>query len=120
MSLQARLKKERYRLAGRSKSRWCWPKGHPPKAVRGQSGRHVLIINSGIYEVTAKLCGTRDVNRFVCRLADHHMRKHRVPETAYGVYTFSSKRAMLRWLQTWHHMGDWKPRLRDFKIEWLR
>lgn len=86
----------------------------------GQSGRSVLIVNSGIYEVTAKHIGTSGANRHVCSLTEHHMKKHQVPETAYGVYSFPSKRAMKRWLMHWHKMGNWSPDFRDFKIEWMK
>lgn len=117
MGAHARAKRIRHELAGRLDRKHYWPKGHSPKAVRGQSGRSVLIVNSGLYAVTAKIVGTR--NSPVCDLTEHHMRVHRVPETAYGVYSFPSKRAMKRWLVSWHSQGTWKAKLRDFKIEWL-
>ena len=119
MGTHARAKRIRHELAGRlyPHKRYHWPKGHRPKAIRGQSGRSVLIVNSGIYAVTAKVTGTR--NSPVCDLTEHHMRVHKVPETAYGVYSFPSKRAMKRWLVSWHSQGTWKAKLRKFKIEWL-
>ncbi len=121
MSKRARMKHFKYL----SEERWSvvrryrYRKGHPPKAVRGQSGRAVLIINSGIFEVTAKRVGVCDSNRFVCAMARYHMAKHSVREEHYGVYFFQSKREMLRWLVSWHSQGGWKPRLVDFKIEWV-
>lgn len=120
MGLHARTKKERYRLSDRwdSSRKWRWPKGHPPKNVRHQSGRSVVVVNSGIFAVTAKKIGT-SYDRCVGELTGHHMRKHRVPEELHGVYSFPSKRAMCRWLLTYHHQGTWWPRWRDFRIEWL-
>ena len=117
MGAHARAKRIRHELAGRLDRKYRWPKGHQPKAVRGQSGRSVLIVNSGIYAVTAKVMNTR--NSPICDLTEHHMCVHQVPETHYCVYSFPSKRAMRRWLVKWHSQGAWKAKLRDFKIEWL-
>ncbi len=121
MSEHARAKRIRRQRDGKGEPYYVyrWPKGHPSKAIRGQSGRSVLIVNSGIFEVTAKVVGTRDSNRFVAQLTEYHMHRHLVPETAYGVYTFKSKRAMKKWLVQWHSQGNWEAKIRDFKIKWL-
>lgn len=121
MSEHARTKRIRRKQDGKGDpyKKYRWPKGHPPKAIRGQSSRSVLIVNSGIFEVTAKVVGTRDTNRFTAQLTEYHMLRHLVPETAYGAYSFRSKRAMKKWLVQWHSQGDWKAKLCDFKIEWL-
>jgi len=68
--------------------------------VKGRSGRTVLAIVSGLFDVTAKRIGARDFRQSLQdAMIAEHLRRTKVPESHYSVFLFDSPRAMRRALR---------------------
>ena len=91
-------------------------RGYPKRRYPGQSGRTVLVITSGM-QITARHIGLRSANDFVGAMTEYHMRRHRVREEHYAVYTFRSRSEMRReMVRRFGAPTSW----RMFDLEWLR